>query len=62
LLEREPAQGGLAGADFAGQLHEAAAAALADAVHQVRERVPVALAQVDEARVRGDREWRLRKP
>src|SRR6185312_1520022 len=52
-------QRGLAGADLAGQLHETAAATLADAVQQVRERVPVALAQENVARIGGDREGRL---
>ena len=37
-------QRGLAGADLAGELDEAAAAALADAVEQMRERVAMALA------------------
>jgi hypothetical protein len=59
LLEQQPADRRLARADLAGELHEAAAAALADAEQQVRERVPVALAQEDEARIRGDGERRL---
>src|SRR5690606_3445292 len=58
LLQQQAAEGGLAGADLAGQLHETAATALADAEQQVRERIPVALAEEDEARVRGDRERR----
>ena len=56
LLQQQAAQRGLAGADLAGQLHEAAAAALADAETQVRERIAVTLAEEHEARIRGDRE------
>src|SRR5690606_26943637 len=62
LFEQQPAQRGLAGADLAGQLDETAAAALADAVQQVRERVPVAFAQKHEARVGRDRERWLAEP
>src|SRR5262249_37285240 len=56
LLEQQAAQRRLAGADFAGQLHEAAAAALADAVQEVRERVAMPLGQEHVARVGRDRE------
>jgi hypothetical protein len=59
LFQQQPAQRGLAGADLAGELHEAAAAALVDPERQVRQRVPVALAEEHEARVRGDRIRRL---
>src|SRR5690606_17914449 len=57
--EQQPAQRGLAGADLAGELDEAAAAALVDPEQQVRQGVAVPFAQVHEARVRGDRERRL---
>ena len=59
LLHQQAAQRGLAGAHFARELHESAAAALADAEQQVRERVPVALAEEHEARVGRDRERRF---
>ena len=52
LFEKQAAEGGLAGADFAGELHEATAAALADAIQQVRERIAVALGKEYIARVR----------
>ncbi len=54
LLEEAAAHGGLAGADLAAEQHEAAAAV--HAVQQVRERLAVALAHEQVARVRGDRE------
>ncbi len=54
LLEEAAHDGGLAGADLAGQQHEAAAAL--QPVEQVRQRLAVALAHVEEARVRRDRE------
>jgi hypothetical protein len=60
LLEQQPRERGLARADLAGELHEPAAAALADAEQQVRERVAVALRQEHEARIGRDRErWFL---
>ena len=59
LLQQQPAQRGLAGADLAGELDETAAAALADAEQQVRQGIPVALAEEDEARVGRDRERRF---
>ena len=59
LLEQQPAQRGLAGAHFAGQLHEAAAATLTDAIQQVRERIAMALAEEHEARIGRDRIGRL---
>ncbi len=59
LLQQQPAQRGLSRAHLAGELHETAAAALADAVEQVRQRVAVALAQEDEARIGRDRERRF---
>jgi len=55
LLEEAAAHRGLAGADFAGQQHEAAAAA--HAVQQVGQRLAVALAHEQVARVGRDREW-----
>ena len=54
LLEEAAADGGLAGADLAGQQHEAAAAL--QPVQQVRQRLAVPRAQVQEARVGRDRE------
>ena len=62
LLEQQPTQRRLAGADLARQLHEAAAAALADAIEQVRQRIAVAFGQEHVARVRRDRERRLAQP
>src|SRR5690606_85780 len=56
LAQQQPAERGLAGADLAGELHEAAAAALGDPEQQVRERGAVAFAEEDEARIRRDRE------
>ena len=55
LLEQAATDGGLAGADFAGQHHEAAATAL-HAVEQVRQRLAMALAHEQETGVRRDRE------
>src|SRR4029077_16930890 len=52
--EERTHDGGLAGADFAGELHEAAG--LVDAVQQVRERLRVPLTQVEVARIGRDRE------
>jgi hypothetical protein len=57
LLDEAAAHGGLAGPDFAGQQHEAAAAA--HAVEQVRQRFPMAFAHEQIARVGGDRKRRL---
>ncbi len=54
LLQQAAQHRGLAGADLAGELDEAAG--LADAVGQVRQRLRVALAEVEVARVRRDRE------
>ena len=54
LLEKAAADGGLAGADLAREQDEAAAAA--DAVQQVRQRLAVALAHVEIARVGGEGE------
>ena len=54
LLEEAAADGRLAGADLAREQHEAAAAA--DAVEQVRQRLAVALAHVEVARIRRERE------
>jgi hypothetical protein len=54
LLQEAAADGGLAGADLAGQQHEAAAAL--QPVQQVRQRLAVPRAQVQEARVGRDRE------
>ena len=54
LLEEAAAHRRLAGADAAGQQHEAAAAL--QAVEQVCQRLAVALAQVQEARIGCDRE------
>ena len=51
---------GLARADLARQLHEAAA--LADAVEQMRERLLVAGREVEVARIRGEREGIFPKP
>src|SRR5207342_3978336 len=59
LFQQQAAQRGLAGAYLAGELHEAAPAALAHAEQQVRERVAVALAEEHEARIRRDRERRF---
>ena len=59
LFKQQPAQRGLAGADLARELHETAAAALADAIKQMRKRVPVALGQEYVARVGSDRKRRL---
>ena len=52
--------GGLAGADFAGQLDEAAG--FVDAVEQMRQRFGVPLAQIEVARVGGDREGLFAEP
>ena len=54
LLEEAAADGRLAGADLAREQHEAATSA--DAVEQVRERLAVALAHEEVARVRRERE------
>jgi hypothetical protein len=54
LLEEAPAHRRLAGADLAREQDEAAAAA--DAVEQVRQRLAVALAHVEITRVRRERE------
>jgi hypothetical protein len=54
LLEEQPANRGLAGADLAGQQHEAASAA--QAVQQVGERLAVPLAHEQVARIGRDRE------
>ncbi len=54
IVEEAPPHGRLAGADFARQQNEAAAAR--QAVGQQRQRLAVPLAQVQEARVRCDRE------
>ncbi len=51
---------GLAGTDLAGELDEAAG--LVDAVDQMRERIGVPRAQVEVARIRGDRERFFRQP
>ena len=59
LLEQGTDEGRLAGAHFAGELDEAAA--FLDAVDEVRERLPVPLAQVEVAGIGGDREWLLVK-
>ena len=53
LLEEAAAQRRLAGADLAGQQHDAATA---EAVAQVRQRLAMALAQVQIARIGRDRE------
>jgi hypothetical protein len=58
-VQQQPAERGLAGADFAGELHEAAAAALLDAVEQMRQRVPMVFAEEHVMRVGRDRERRL---
>ena len=60
LLEEAAAHRGLAGADLAGEQHEAAAAA--HAVQQVRQRLAVALAHEEVARIRRDRERPLLQP
>ena len=52
LLEQAADQRGLAGTDFAGELNESAA--LGNAVEQVGQRVGMALAHVQVARVRSD--------
>ena len=54
LLQEAAADGGLAGADLAGEQHEAATAA--HAVEQVRQGLAVALAHEEKARVGSDRE------
>ena len=54
LRQQRAHDGGLAGADLAGELHEAAG--LVDAVQQVRQRLGVPLAEVEIARIRSDRE------
>ena len=54
LRQERAHDGGLAGADLAGELHEAAG--LVDAVQQVRQRLGVPLAQVQVARIGRDRE------
>ena len=54
LREQRADGGGLAGADLAGELDEAAG--LADAVNEVRKRLRMALAQEEIARVGGDGE------
>src|SRR3546814_7824772 len=58
LLQQQPAERGLAGTDLAGELDKTAAATLADAIQQVRQGIAVALGQIDEARIRRDRERR----
>ena len=60
LLQHRAAKGGLARADFAGQLDKALA--LADAVEQVVERFPVLGAVKQEPRVRRDVERGLVRP
>ena len=59
LVQQQAAERGLAGAHFAGELHESAAAALLDAVEQVRQGIPMVFAEEHVMRVRGDRERRL---
>jgi hypothetical protein len=51
LFQERAAHGGLAGSHLARQLHEAAA--LADAVQQMGKSLPVRVAQVEVARIRG---------
>ena len=53
-LEQRAHDRGLAGADFAGELNEAAG--LVDAVQQVRERLRMPLAHEEVARIGSDRE------
>ena len=60
LLEQRAAHGGLAGADLAGELQEAAPGA--DAVEQMGERFPVTVRQVEIPRVGRDRERKLGEP
>ena len=60
LLEEAAADGRLAGADLAAQQDEAAAAA--EAVEQVRERLAMALAHEQVARIGRDRERLLLQP
>ena len=57
LGQQRADDGGLAGADFAGELDEAAG--LGDAIDQVRQRLGVATAEEQVARVRRDREGLL---
>ncbi len=59
LLKQQATERGLAGPDLTGQLHETTRATLANPEQQVRQGIPVALAEIHEARVRGDRERRL---
>jgi hypothetical protein len=59
LLDEAAADRGLAGADLAGEQHEAAAAA--DPVQQVRQCFAVPLAHEQVARIGGDRKWRVRE-
>ncbi len=54
LREQRPHHRRLAGADFAGELHEAAR--LIDAIQQMSQGFGVALAQIEIARIRSDRE------
>ena len=57
LLEKAAADRGLAGADLAGQQDEAAAAA--DAVQQMRQRLAMTFAHEQVARIGRDRKRRL---
>ena len=57
LLQQAPADAGVAGPHLTRQLDEPAA--LPDAVEEVGERLLMALAHVEEARVRRDREGRF---
>src|SRR3546814_15899661 len=57
LLKQRADDGGLAGTDFACQLHETAV--LARAIEQITERFLVARRHVQISRVRGDRERHL---
>ena len=67
LLQEAAADGGLAGADVAGEQHKAAAgtacvmARAGHAIQQVRQRLPVALAHEQVARVGRDRKRVLRQ-
>ncbi len=60
LLEQGTAHRGLAGSDLTRQLHEAAA--LPDPIEQMGQGFPVRVAQIEVARIRGQRERPLRQP